>query len=558
MKTERGLSHFLSMEGMLTRHFALSYFGLEKTEGEELAESSIEPEEGKRILSNLIRVDFVDAQRNIDDREVSTRSNRLSAAFGAFYKNNLKQASVKDEASKVLDENNENLNKHYDEHFGELMDVIQGLGVPSVNDRSMRVVSTLSPEVALQGNTDLLYLDADLNHELPEAYNGLGFKNLIYMAIQISHFHIQWMNTEIKRPLCQIIFIEEPEAHLHAQVQQTFISNIWGIIEKASNQAGEETMIPQFVVTTHSSHILDAVDFIKIRYFRRCLMSGDVPEETTKFNASHVLNLRDFRPQKLSAGGDAEDENRTMDFLKKYLRLTHCDLFFADATILVEGAVEKLLLPTMIGKCAPQLERTYLTILEVGGAFAYRFASLMEFLGTPYLVVTDLDSVDPNENRKTCRADTIGAVTSNASIDFFLKEKSIAELIKLNTEQHILGDSTCFIAFQKSSEVKGYDLPMIGRTFEETFVYENIELFRDRHISLGKDLPAERDFENEYKKVFEVVTSKSFKKTEFALKVASSDSKWTVPNYVEEGLKWLERKISPVDEIEVVNAGDKK
>lgn len=203
---QKSLSHFLSLDSSLNRHFFLCYSALEN-DNNSITENHLEPEEGKRILRALIRVDLADAQRNIDDRETSNRSNRLSTAFTTFYKKNLKQAKVKDEANKVIDENNQNLNIHYDKHFRGLMDVIQGLGVPSVNDRKMRITSTLSPEVALQGNTNLLYIDPDLNHELPEAYNGLGFKNLVYMAIQISHFHLQWINTEEKRPLCQIIFI---------------------------------------------------------------------------------------------------------------------------------------------------------------------------------------------------------------------------------------------------------------------------------------------------------------------------------------------------------------
>ncbi len=211
---KKRLSHFLSLQGNMSRHFAISYFALENTESGTITLPR-DPEEGKRVLRSLIRVDFVDAQRNFDDYEIG-RSNRLSTAFAAFYKKNLEQAEVRKEANQVIDENNETLNKHYKVNFQDLMEVIKGLGVPSVNDRQMRIVSTLSPEVALQGNTDLLYVDPSHRHELPEAYNGLGFKNLVYMAIQISHFHLQWMRTEEKRPLCQIIFIEEPEVHLHA------------------------------------------------------------------------------------------------------------------------------------------------------------------------------------------------------------------------------------------------------------------------------------------------------------------------------------------------------
>jgi predicted ATP-dependent endonuclease of OLD family len=72
------------------------------------------------------------------------------------------------------------------------------------------------------------------------------------------------------------------------------------------------------------------------------------------------------------------------------MKLTHCDLFFTDAAILVEGNVERLLLPQMIEKEAQRLKAACLSIMEVGGAFAYRFRTLIEFLGLPTLIVTDM------------------------------------------------------------------------------------------------------------------------------------------------------------------------
>jgi predicted ATP-dependent endonuclease of OLD family len=226
--------------------------------------SALEQSEAERVLYSLLRIDFVDAQRNINEQEAS-RSNPLSAAFAAFYKHHLEQPAINEAASRVIDDNNQNLSAHYETTFKDLMGVISKLGVPSVNDRTLKIVSTLNPEVALKGNTELLYVDSSLNHELPEAYNGLGFKNLIYIAIQVTHYHLQWINTKINRPICHLIFIEEPEVHLHAQVQQTFITNIWNILKEGAKDAGEENLIPQLCVTTHSSHILDAVEFQKVR-----------------------------------------------------------------------------------------------------------------------------------------------------------------------------------------------------------------------------------------------------------------------------------------------------
>lgn len=539
---QKSLSHYLSLKGNLNRHFAIRYYALEKAADSQVVHS-LDPKEGKRVLGSLVRVDFVDAQRNFDDYE-GGRSNKLSTAFAAFYKKNLEQADTSEDANRVIDENNDNLNQHYDEHFKELMAVIQGLGVPSVNDRHLKIISSLTPEVALKGGTSLLYVDPKLKHELPEAYNGLGFKNLIYMAIEISHYHLQWMNTENKRPLCQIIFIEEPESHLHAQVEQTFISNIWSIVQKASKEAKESHMVPQLVITTHSSHILHTVEFKKVRYFQRCGLAHEDLSQITTLNASKVLSLRNFKPRKKSAAGESESENETLEFLDQYLKLTHCDLFFADAAVLIEGTGEKLMLPKMISKSASGLRQRYLAILEVGGAYAHRFASLLEFLGIPYVVITDLDSVDPANNRRACRADTPGAVTSNASLAFFLGKSSVSDLATLDDKAHILADDNCFVAFQKPTPVEGYDptMEMHGRTLEETFVYQNIKLFRDKTLSIEIELAGTLEFESEYDAIYEGIKSSSFKKTAFALTVASSPVEWKTPTYISDGLLWLETR----------------
>lgn len=150
---------------------------------------------------------------------------------------------------------------------------------------------------------------------------------------------------------------------------------------------------------------------------------------------SEVLNLSKFYAS----------EKECRSFLLQYMKLTHCDLFFADAAVLVEGNVERLLLPLMIEKAAPQLQSSYLSILELGGAFAHLFRTLIQFLGLTTLVITDLDSVippapkpeieecddvtdgksdetddDSEESNSlgagTCMTDIPGAVTSNQTL----------------------------------------------------------------------------------------------------------------------------------------------
>lgn len=557
-KPKRPLSQYLAMPGTLKQHFGLAYYALDAATGEEI-ERPLKTEDGKRILRSLIRVEFVDAQRKIDDQG-SPSSTQLSKVFTKFYKRNLAQATTAEAANDIIDKHNEDLTVHYATVFADLLGVIQGLGVPSVNDRRLRVISALVPEKVLESNANLTYFDEHRQHELPESYNGLGIKNLIYLAVQICEFHLNWMSTEEFRPLALVIFIEEPEAHLHAQAQQTFVTNVWKLIHEASARIGEEDLTPQIVVTTHSSHILDTVEFGKVRYFRRCHCDGEDPSTTTTLNASVATNLRAFAPAKqqpTEGNSESEDDEETpplvteeqvqetLGFLKRYLKLTHCDLFFSDAVILVEGTVEKLLLPEMIERDAPGLKQRYLTVLEVGGAYAHLFASLLEFIAVPYLVITDIDSVSPDNNRAACRADTEGAVSSNAALKFFLGKSTIKDLCDLELEAQMLSSRRCHIAYQRPSSVNGYSegAVMHGRTLEETFAYENLELFRSNTLSVGAEFTGDPEHESDYEAIYAAIRASKFKKTEFALSVISSDAEWVTPRYIANGLKWLEAEL---------------
>lgn len=541
----QSLFQYLSIEGNLGRHSTVQYASLEIESHSDPTKTTIlatplDKDEGKRLLHHLIQVDFVDAQRNINDDEAS-RSNKLSAAFASFYRKNLEQASYAAEAHKIIDQNNDNLTAHYEVQFKPLFTLIKGLGVPSINDRQIRIISSLSPETALRGNTELLYVDPDREHNLPELYNGLGFKNLIYMAIQARHFHAQWLRTEEDRPLCMLLFIEEPEVHLHAQIQQTFIANIWKVISDSATEAGEPDAVPQLILSTHSSHILETIDFEKVRYFQRCY-STENTQNTGIRNVSTVKNLRAFQPEADPAEGITEKQ--ALEFLKRYLRLTHCDLFFADAAILVEGAVEKLLMPVMIEKCAAALQSNYITTLEVGGAYAHRFEGLLTFIRIPYLIITDLDSVEPTGHHPVCRADFNGALTSNASLQKLSGKSTVAELMGLTPADKFDPQKDRYFTFQSDIETQATNTQLImrPRTLEEALAFQNCTLLQTGAITIVTPLPA--TLPEIYEAVYRRVKSDKFKKTDFAMALLASTADWAVPAYISEGLLWLAGRLT--------------
>lgn len=544
----KSLFQFLAIDKKLNHYFSTNYYSLEKDKNENSETATLlDRNDAKKLVSQLIKVEFVDAQRNINDDD-SNRSNRLSTAFASFYKKNLEQSNYAAEAHEVINNNNKQLTAHYETQFSPLMTLIKGLGIPSVNDRELRIISSLSPESALRGNTELIYVDPNQGHDLPELYNGLGFKNLIYMAIQARHFHSQWLITPVNRPLCLLIFIEEPEVHLHAQVQQSFIANIWNVINESIASPDQAHLVPQIVVTTHSSHIIDAIDFEKVRYFQRSYTTRQT-NQTGIQNVSNVMSLRSFQPQIITPEEGVQiSPEESIAFLKKYLRLTHCDLFFSDAAILIEGAAEKLLLPSIIESSAHRLKSTYLTILEVGGAYAHRFEGLLEFLKIPYLVITDIDSIKP-DGRSACHANTEGARTSNASLKHFYGIETIADLMAILPDSKIHKERDRCVAFQTEILVNHNNNQkyMIPRTLEEAIVYENFGLLHKSELSIGIDIPDCLDAA--YIQIYERIRTDSFKKTDFAMDLLACSPIWIPPKYIVDGLLWLETKLCGPTEI---------
>lgn len=524
---------------------------------------------GAAILKSLIKVDNLSAQRHLADPAAGTgtgagRSEDLSKRLSRFYKRNLDQRHEDHSALRALFDSEMGLNEHLADVFKDTLSRIAKLGYPGLHNPRLEIKSALNPATIMSSQDARVHYvlgDGVDAMRLPDTYNGLGFKNLIYMVVEILDHHERWKADKEQRSPLHLIFVEEPEAHLHAQLQQVFIRNVLHLIKDDEEDGG--AFQSQMVVTTHSPHILYERGFKPIRYFRRQNIGG---EQTTE-----ALNLSAFYSQPPS----------DLDFLQRYLKLTHCDLFFADAVILVEGNVERLLLPVMIEKEAVSLRSACLSILEVGGAFGHRFKSLIEFLGLVALVITDLDSVElvtaaeedededtefevPNveagqptvkKSGKTCLPSKPDALTSNQTlIQWLPKKQTIAELHAATTAEksYQAENGNGFkvrVTYQIPTNVtwNGATANLCGRTLEESFGLENAAWCQDaakRHI--GLKFPVNPATPGDLaSRLHKRVSGKSFDKTKFALGVLTEPQEnWNVPLYIKEGLHWLESVVS--------------
>nr|WP_256382237.1 ATP-dependent endonuclease [Kocuria sp. WRN011] len=522
--------------------------------------------EGEELIGSLIRVDFLDAQRHLSDSSGSGRHEDLSTRLSRFYERNLEKHEIDLTTVNAIADSEQSLNTHFAEVFKPTLESLKRLGYPGIANPDMIVKATLNAQSILSSNARVHYAlpTADGSPAessamtLPDQYNGLGFKNLIYMVVEILDFHQRWIDSEGQRPPVHLIMIEEPEAHLHAQLQQVFVNQIFDLV-KSDHPAFQS----QLVITTHSSHVLYESNFKPIRYFSR-------KSKGASALCTEVKNLSTFYDN---------EEKQTREFLQRYLKLTHCDLFFSDGVVLVEGNVERLLLPLIIEKDVKDLRRCHLTILEVGGAFAHKFEKLVAFLEIPTLVITDIDSIAPksasdteaedNEDvedadldpaaqkpGRSCLTTFEGAVTSNETLRQWLpKVGPVTNLLDLPDSAKVQDDGCVRVAYQTRRPTSWGDAEgqLAGRTLEEAFALQNLEWSQhadQKDLGLKIRNTGDLDLSAIHQKIFKKVNSKAFDKTKFALElIARSDQAWTSPAYIVDGLLWLHRRLDPKVEL---------
>lgn len=365
------------------------------------------------------------------------------------------------------------------------------------------------------------------------------------MIFKLIRFRDGWMRTgkakkekdglEFIEPL-HLVLIEEPEAHLHTQVQQVFIKKAYEVLRFHSELNNKERFTTQMIVSTHSSYIAHQIDFSCLRYFKRerSKTKCDVP-------CVSVVNLSELFGTK----------TETARFTTRYLKTTHCDLFFADGIIIIEGAAERMLLPLFIKNTFEDLDRCYISILEISGSHAHTLRDLIEKLSLFTLIVTDLDSINNISKKKIQPELNKGYITNNSTLKNWIPQKEhIDDLFKDNISK-ISSNGFVRVAYQYPIKIPfdGRMETVIPYTFEDALVLTNLEIFKKMPRQKGllnsmikhtKNASLKKVCTNLYSQI-----NKSKKKAEMALDLLFIENinELKPPEYLEEGLKWLDEQL---------------
>ena len=548
---EKKIENFVSFSKFISKNFS-NYFETKKysrgfdIESDQITSARSEEIDNKDI-QKVIKVLGIRADRAVSNDDRNHVLSGLTSKYFSSYK------AAKDESGLIftkleetLEEADKELYKIYngeqsesgesiDGIFSDVIGVIKNYG-GTESGIDIAIESSISEKNLLSDNTNLSYRQGE-DCSLPETYNGLGYLNLIGILFEIE--------TKIQELFEQpadinLLYIEEPEAHTHPQLQYVFIRNIKSHIATHRNKfLREKNKQLQILITSHSSHIVSECNFDDIIYLKR---------EGNEVIAKSFNSLKD------KYGGD---EQQGFKFVKQYLTINRSELFFADKAICIEGDTERILMPMMMhkidnketssGDTVPLLSQN-ISVIEAG-AHSHVFVPLFDFLGIKVLIITDIDAANKNDDGKYVKSHPKDAkYTSNASIKIFFKyagldtsENQFRELVEKRSEDKI--QDNIRIAYQVPETDGGYQ----ASSFEDAFIALNKEFILKNKEGLYEYGALknfnESDISSDY---YNFALNKVAKKSAFASSLLYFDDengqeneKWNVPQYIEEGLLWL-------------------
>lgn len=533
----------------------------------------------RKHLSKVIRVDFIAAQRGLGSEEAESRSasgphrvGMFSNQLLKFARQHLNVASTgyghRADLIKAVADAQRELDKKIHEAIADSVEEVKELGYPGLHDpQEIRFRTRIQTADLLDHGTAVQYSmhKESIEELLPEYSIGLGYQNLQSLSYQLVSFKAARLRPEKGSPApVHLVMIEEPEAHLHVQVQRIFPDKAHKLI--SPTEADASALKSQLLISTHSSHLAHAEDFDRLRYVRRIPKSAASPMPTTE-----VVNL----------GQVFGDDKKTRQFAERYFRVQHTDLLFANAAIFVEGVAERMLVPLFMERDFKELNSRYVSFLDIGGSHAHRLKPLVEKLRIPTVIITDVDPCEEQEGKPKKNGEPTkklvavantgqpGLHCGNPTLRGWHPKLHKLEDFKNPTDSQLVWGETpeCLVRFAWQLPVAEAD-DNWPSSFEDSLVLTNMPWFRglmDEKIdgdgvevdpptgALGSVAKAVAEAESvaEMVAALHKVMHNSLDKGEFATSIfekLSSDEPVACPKYIADALVWLQAQLEPSKE----------
>lgn len=353
----------------------------------------------------MLKMEFLDALRDAKKELVANSDSRL------LYKIlNRKELSNYDKIKEILGNltkelkvDNKNL-KDIRKDVNELLDKVSLADAHTINEIDFDFTSPETSEILKK--LSLTYGSNPISVER----NGLGRNNLLYISLLLSQIIVEEkMKAEQKIrdfTAFRLIAIEEPEAHLHPNLQNHLAENI--------EEIGKDKKHLQLILTSHSPHITSKLSLANTLVLFR---------EGNFIKSHYILN-----------GLNTEQDKESINYLAKYLDATKSTMFFSRKLILVEGIAEQLLIPKFFEKVTGStLEKENCTVVNVNGvAFEHFLKVIKNGFFVKCVVFTDSDASKKTKNRAPTLKRAYSSLCGYIDVQITTKETFEKDLIESN------------------------------------------------------------------------------------------------------------------------------
>ena len=375
--------------------------------------------EGQPITPNVLDLIYfihLDALRDAVHHLRPIRGNRLGELYSKIVTDEERQKFLSGKVRNVLSDDTDwnSLIKEgkdkVNEHLGEttIYGKEQNVEIDFLPFEFRRIVDNLRIQTPVYSEDIIENEDKQKYFELYQ--NGLGYNNLIYIATVLGDLKRQ---KELEKEAYVALLIEEPEVHLHPQLQNIFFNYL-----NKLNEIGF-----QIFVSSHS------------------------PTITAKASLDSLIVLQEQENEvtSLSIKKSNLDENNKK-YLRKFLDVTKCQLFFANGVILVEGISEALLIPIFSEIIAQDynIEKKGIELINLNGVAFEHFGKLFNSedpairLNCRCAILTDDDRTGDGEiASRAAKAKDL----ENGLLKVLLAEKTFEiELFKSGNNKDVLLD----------------------------------------------------------------------------------------------------------------------